>query len=283
MLKRSKSRKKVQRQWENYKCYCGRMGDVDEFGLCMVCSCELDVFDKCENCSLPEILKDGEICQYCEDEGVRCDTCKVWMKQTDKWNEFDSLRCKVKYFSCNKCKTNHCNSCFNKHMRRSCWSCAKRECPTLMKRCKTCKHKICQDCCQAGYCNYCLIQLIGQRSGIQFPKDIINLFQIECRGKRSNPLLKFKCPHNDIDWFDKTKCQGCNKYMCHNCLDEHYASQCPKCLNLRCSDQIWRTCFSCSKTICSQCPSGTVGTDCSCKNFDNPLIESGDPVEMSDD
>ena len=264
---------------ENYKCYCGRLGDVDEFGQCSECFDEQYVLGHCRNCVLFEFLKDGEICSYCEKDGVRCDTCGVWMIQRTHYD--GSIKRVQSYATCTKCSTHHCEKCFTKHINCSCWSCAKIDCSRSMKRCKTCKHKLCEDCSTTGYCNLCWMKLLGYRSAVKFPKDILNLLQVECRGKQPNPLLKSKCTHL-TNKYDGLNCPGCNTDICEDCLTKHRLARCPKCLNLCCADKTWRTCFSCSGVICNYCPSGSVHRSCCCKSFKRSIFASSliDDVEL---
>ena len=255
----------------NFKCKgCGQFAELDEYDLCDICSQEDDwrILDVCERCDLHELLVGG-ICSFCEKDGVRCEDCDIWMRKSRYYfpgiftNNF-------LYLECNKCSSPFCSECYSKHLDQSCWNCSKIDCPKFYKICKLCKNVLCSECGLETYCSLCWIMLITRRNKSSLPRDILKTFIPMFQCKIPNELSKTKCEHNK-PWGIK-KCKNCNTYMCLDCRDEHQEHTCAKCELWICGNKFWRSCYVCSRTICTQCPSGSVGNvgsdgkyTCSCK------------------
>ena len=234
--------------------------------MCDECSVEGD--DKylgiCRRCDMYEILYDGDICKYCEKEGIRCFKCNVWDKAHVKFRGGEYKR-QNPHVECKKCKNSFCDDCEPKHMSRSCWSCAKVECPDLMKKCKICKKNLCSECSPLNYCNLCFIRLSVNRHRLQIPKDILTVLRTLIQDLKPNTFLKDKCEHK-VEWWNMSKCSDCRIKMCCGCADKHWGLVCSKCGTYFCGNKYWRTCNMCSRTICNRCPNIITESKCPCKD-----------------
>lgn len=268
----------------SFKCKgCFKVGDLDEYNLCSDCYSELDPRELgiCLNCDNHEIVNDGNICERCEKDGIRCSMCNVWEKVRTVYRGGE-MRINP-HIQCTKCLLSFCFVCEPKHMSRACWSCAKVECPKLIKKCKICKKNLCSDCSETKYCNTCVIRLIARRRHLQIPKDILTVLRGLIQGKQPNTFLKSKCEHEDVYEWDRVRCAGCQIYMCWICKDNHSSLCCSKCGTSFCGNMYWRTCNVCSRIICNRCSNvGEYGT-CPCKDLyvdEGPIVYESEDVSV---